>query len=314
MTAPRVLVTGACGLLGAHLVEAFRPVAAVAGVDRNEWWGDRPLEQYKGDLTDETFVRDLIDRARPDIIVHCAAMVDVDRSEREPALAYAVNAGATRLLARAAAPSTRVVYVSTDSIFKGDRALVTEQELPCPRTVYARSKLHGEWETMLSGRPHLIVRTNLYGWSSGRKKTSAEWLYESLAGRAPITLFEDFFFTPIYAVDLAERIVDLTRAGHSGIVHAGGADRVSKLEFGRMMAEAGGLSMSAVTAGPLAAAKLGADRPSEMSIDSSRCAALLGAPMPGAAEGLARFIVDRGTPLSARFRSRPAARGHGKDS
>jgi dTDP-4-dehydrorhamnose reductase len=312
MSAPRVLVTGACGLLGAHVVEAFRATASVAGVDRNDWWGDRPLEQYRGDLTDGDFVRDVIARTRPAVIVHCAAMVDVDRCEREPAAAYAVNGGMTRLLARASAPGTTFVYVSTDSIFKGDRALVTEQELPCPRTVYARSKLHGEWETALAGRPHLIVRTSLYGWSSGRKKTSAEWLYGSLASRTPITLFEDFFFTPIYAVDLAQRIVDLVAGGHTGVVHAGGADRVSKLQFGRLMAEAGGLSMDAVTPGSLAAAGFDADRPSEMSIDSSRCAALVGRPMPGAREGLDRFIADHGVTLSARFDAARAHRNDGK--
>ena len=304
MTAPsfgRVLVTGACGLLGAHLVEVFRPHAHVAGLDRNPWWGDQPLDLKVGDLMDHTFLKRVVDDVRPDVLIHCAALVDVDRCEQYPAEAYAINSDITRVLASAAGPGTLFVYVSTDSIFKADRPFSTERDLPCPRTVYARSKLHGEWETQLATANHLIVRTNLYGWSSGRKKTFAEWLHESLRTSAPITLFEDLFYTPIYVVDLAERILALCRSEYRGVVHVAAGDRASKLEFGLAMADLAGLPAASVRPGRLKDAALGADRPSEISLDTSLSVRLTGLPAPPWRDGLNRFLAARGRPLSERI-------------
>ena len=304
-----MLVTGACGLLGAHLVEVFRPHAQVAGLDRNPWWGDRPLDLRAGDLADHAFLKRVVADVRPDVLIHCAALVDVDRCERRPAEAFAINSDVTRVLASAAAPETLFVYVSTDSIFKADRPFSTERDLPCPRTVYARSKLHGEWETQLSTSNHLIIRTNLYGWSSGRKKTFAEWLYESLRTAAPITLFDDLFYTPIYVVDLAERILALCRGAYRGVVHLAAGDRVSKLEFGLAMAELAGLPATAVRPGRLKDAALSADRPSEISLDTRLSVQLTGLPAPAWRDGLIKFLAARGRPLSARMTARAAGSG-----
>jgi dTDP-4-dehydrorhamnose reductase len=187
-------------------------------------------------------------------------------------------------------------------VFKGDRPNASEAELPCPRTVYARSKLHGEWDVALASEDHLIVRTNFYGWSSGRKQTAAEWLYQSLASGAPITLFDDFFFSPIYVVDLVQRLVALIESGHRGLLHLAGAERVSKYQFGALMAEAAGFSMAHVTQGSIDAAKLAAPRPKDMSLSSRRFSEMTGMELPGCAQGLRRFLDDRRRPLSERVR------------
>jgi dTDP-4-dehydrorhamnose reductase len=298
---PRVLITGAGGLLGAHLVEAFRESADVCALDRNPWWGDRPINLRQGDLSDDAFLQDVLSAHRPQIVVHCAAMVDVDACERNPEEAYRVNAFVTRSLARRLDRETLFVYVSTDSLFNGDQPFRTERDLPCPRTVYARSKLHGEWEVQLATANHLIVRTNLYGWSARRKKTFAEWLYDSLASCAAVTLFEDAYFTPMYVADLAERIVHLTRGGYRGIVNVGGGERISKCAFGLLMADLAGFPTTAVTVGRLRDSGLAADRPSEMTLDSTLAATLTAKSLPTAREGLTRFLDARGRKLSERL-------------
>jgi dTDP-4-dehydrorhamnose reductase len=303
----RVLVTGACGLLGSHVAAALSGPHQVIGTDRNEWWSDHPLTLLRGDLEAPGFVESLVADARPDLLVHCAAMANVDGCEREPARAYAVNAGVTKALVRAVDRGCRVIYIGTDGIFRGARPLVDESELPSPLTVYGRSKLHGEWEVQQSGRPHLILRTNFYGWSSGRKASSAEWLYESLAQQDPITLFDDFWFTPLYVVDFVEALVALLSTPASGIVHVTGRDRVSKYEFGLAMARAAGLPAKSVSRGNLAGAPLAATRPPDMSLDSSRYTTLTGRPVPSLEEGLARFVEHRGWPLSRRVAGVPSA-------
>ena len=144
------------------------------------------------------------------------------------------------------------------------------------------------------------MRTNFYGWSSGRKQTSAEWLYDALKRGEPITLFDDFFFTPIYVVDFVERLQGLIERRHCGIVHLGGRDRVSKAAFGALMAEAAGLSMQHVRRGSINDAPLLASRPKDMSLDSGRFVSLTGLALPDCAASLSAFLRDRERPLSAR--------------
>jgi dTDP-4-dehydrorhamnose reductase len=299
----KMLVTGASGLLGAHVMAAFAPSHEVIGVDRHPWWGDRDAHVLLGDLTDEAFVDRCVAEAAPDVLVHCAAMVNVDACEEAPALAYACNAGVTRRLARAVPRSCLVVYITTDGIFQGDKAFLSEDALPCPRTVYGRAKLHGEWEVQLATKAHLIVRTNFFGWSGGAKPSAAEWLYRALETHQPITLFDDFYFTPLYVVDFVERLRQLIEGGHRGLFHLCGRDRVSKHEFGRMLAEEAGLSMQGVARGAIADAPLRAPRPRDMSLNSERFARATGMDVPCCRSGLARFVGDRDQPLSLRVRS-----------
>ncbi|MBI3321186.1 MAG: SDR family oxidoreductase [Candidatus Omnitrophica bacterium] len=299
----KILITGSSGLLGAHLMAAFSQRHEVVGIDRHPWWGDRSLKTIVEDLASATAWRHIRDVA-PDILVHCAALVNVDACEQDPALAYALNAQLTKALVRAVPAGCLVVYISTDGVFKGDAPNATETDLPCPRTIYARSKLQGEWEVALGTDNHLIVRTNFYGWSSGRKQTAAEWLHESLASGAPIVLFDDFYFSPIYVVDLVQRLVALLESRHRGLLHLCGADRVSKYAFGGMMAKAAGFSMANVQRGSLEEARLPAPRPKDMSLDSSEFHRLTGMDLPGCLEGLQRFLEDRDRPLSARLGSR----------
>lgn len=298
---PTVLITGACGLLGAHLMAGLSRQCHVVGIDRNPWWGDAPLEVLTGDLQQPDFLRQMVSAVDPDILIHCAALADVEACEQDPPGAYAVNATLTRDVIRALPARCLAVYVSTDSVFQGERPLATEQDLPCPRTVYARSKLHGEWEVALATRNHLIVRTNFYGWSSGRKRTAGEWLYHCLETQQAITLFTDFYFTPIYVVDVVERLTRLFERPYRGVIHLAGRDRLSKHAFGMLMADASGFSRSSIRSGSLEEMPLLAPRPKDISLSSALFTQLTGIEPPSSRSGLQRFLADCGRPLSARF-------------
>jgi len=227
-------------------------------------------------------------------------MVNVDACERQPADAYFVNGTITGLLARAVAAHCRVVYITTDGIFSGEEPMRRESDLPCPRTVYGRSKLQGEWETQLAARRHLIIRTNFFGWSAGVKTTFAEWLYRALVNEEAITLFDDFWFTPIYVTDLVERILALATGSHYGVFHLCGGERVSKYEFGLRMAAAGALSTARVTRGSIGDALLSATRPRDMSLSSEKAALALGFGAPDCNSGLRKFLAHRECSLEER--------------
>lgn len=298
-----VAITGACGLLGAHLAAALSARHRVVGFDRHPWWGSRPIEVWQGELADADARRAFLASASPDLLVHCAALANVDECEKRPAEAQFVNGTLTGLIAREAPRHCLVVYITTDGIFRGDASMMTEADVPCPRTAYGRSKLLGEWETQLARDNHLIVRTNFYGWSAGLKSTSAEWLYAALEGGEDITLFHDFWFTPIYVVDLVERILALVAGRHTGTFNLVGGERVSKYDFGMRLAAAAGLSTARVRRGSIADAPLLAPRPRDMSLSSAKLEAVLGMPAPDCVSGLSRFVADRGRPLEERFQA-----------
>lgn len=298
----KILITGSCGLLGAHLMALLSKRHEVTGVDRHPWWGDKSAKIVIGDLTVPGLIPEIVDRIAPDVIVHCAAMTNVDACEQNPGLAYTYNAEITRRFVQAVSSRCLVVYISTDGLFKGTEPFATEERLPLPRTIYGRSKLQGEWEVQLATDNHLIIRTNFYGWSSGRKQTAAEWLYEALEREQPITLFDDFFFTPIYVVDLAKRLETLIGSPHRGIFHVCGRERVSKNQFGILLAEAAGFSLKGVRRGSLNDTPLIASRPRDMSLDSSRFLRVVGLQAPDCLTGLRSFLQDRVRPLSERFR------------
>ncbi len=296
----KILVTGACGLLGSHVAALLSRRHEVTGTVRHPWWGDRPVRLLEGELTDESFLQRLVKQSSPDCVIHCAAMTNVDLCEKDPALAQALNAGLPRRIAQTVSPDCLFVYISTDGLFQGDKPLIAEEEPPKPRTAYGKSKWEGERAVEETSKRHLVIRTNFYGWSSGRKTTFAEWLHNALETKQPITLFEDFFFTPIYVVDLAERLAALIESGKTGLFHVAGADRVSKEEFGRKLAELGKLSLENVRRGTLSQASLAADRPKDMSLSSQRFCRTTGLAVPGCADGIRRFLEDRRRPLSLR--------------
>ena len=295
-----VLITGACGLLGAHLSMQMSQRHRVAGIDRHPWWGDKTVEVLQGDLQEVALIDTAIARFSPDVLVHCAALVDVDACERAPGTAFEINAGVTYNLVARIPPHCLFVYISSDAVFSGDSQRWTEDQIPEPSNAYSRSKLQGELETRKAAQ-HLIVRTNFYGWSSGRKKTSAEWLYNALANRDSITLFDDFFFTPIYVADLTRYLTSLVDRSCQGLLHVAGRDRVSKYEFGEKMAMQMAVPVDNIVPGRLADAGFHAKRSPDISLSTARAEQLWGFVPPACDEGIARFLSDHGRPLSERL-------------
>ena len=132
----KIVVTGAAGQLGTELVEAFRAVGHdVVGTTHASL-----------DIADADAVERFIVDAAPDWIIHGAAWTAVDACESDPERAFAVNGGgATNIVAAAGRVGARVLYVSTDYVFDGEKASAyVESDEPNPQSVYGASKLAGE--------------------------------------------------------------------------------------------------------------------------------------------------------------------------
>ncbi|MVO97975.1 dTDP-4-dehydrorhamnose reductase [Paenibacillus lutrae] len=216
----KVLITGAGGQLGRDLI---RVLAA-----RHEL---HALTRGQLDVGDDTAVEAVVNRIRPDVIIHAAAYTNVDGAESEAEAAYRVNSAGTWHMAEAAARSgAKLVYVSTDYVFDGAKgAPYTEGDKPNPISVYGTSKLHGEKFVSMLCERHFIVRTSwLYGRSGSNFVTK---IIEKARGASPMQMVGDVFGSPTYSYDLAELIGQLIETEHYGTYHGSNAGVCTRYQF-----------------------------------------------------------------------------------
>lgn len=294
---PKLLITGATGLLGANLVrQAARPYE-VTGWARS--WANVPPGRACCcvDLTDRELTLEGLQELRPEVMIHCAAMTDVDRCENEPAAARIMNVDATRTLAEwSAQHGCHFVFISTDSVFDGQSGNFSEEERPAPVNEYARTKQGAEEAVRACRSDALILRTNFYGWNFKEKASLGEWMLEKLAGRERLTAFTDVRFNPLLVNDLAKIIFDLIARRAAGVFHAGARNECSKYEFALMLAEIFDLDASEVLSISIGDSALRAARPRNSTLKIEKLTRYLGREMPSVEEGLRSFkqLLDSG--------------------
>ena len=278
----KVLVTGAGGLLGgrlavllarAHEVVGGRHVAAVpAGI------AEGPL-----DLLSSASIESALDGARPEAVVHCAALADADRCEAGPDLAFRLNVHGAETLARLChLRRIRLVALSTDLVFAGDRAGLEESDPPAPLLTYGRTKLRGEEAVFGAAPGAAVTRVALVvGRGHGPRGTASETVAWALRAGGTQRLFTDQYRTPVDADSVAVAIEGLLRGTASGVFHLGGAERLSRMELGLRVAQALGLPTQGMAAVTQADLRLSAPRPADVSLDSTRARRELGfSPLP----------------------------------
>ena len=224
----RVAVIGARGQLGAAVVAEF-----TSGKHDVAAFGHADL-----DVTDAAAVRDAIQRIRTDVLVNCAAYNHVDAAEDHPFDALNVNALAVRTLAQCAeAAGAALVHFSTDFVFDGTAsAPYAEEDRPNPRSVYAASKLVGEWFALDMPRGYVLRVESLFGRGDGARsaKGSLEVIKKAIAAGEPVRVFEDRTVSPTYVVDAARATRQLIETGAApGIYHCVNSGASSWLDIAR---------------------------------------------------------------------------------
>lgn len=232
-----VLVTGAGGRLGAELVSVLiERGAQVTGVGRADF-----------DLGGREGVLEAIEQARPAMIFHVAAWTAVDACEDDPDVAYRINALGTRNVCEAATiAGARVIHVSTDHVFSGDKKEPYDEfDDPDPRSVYGRSKMWGERFVMRLGPGHVVVRSSrLFGGAARNYVSAAIEKARSLPKGHSFSAVTDQVAVPTYAPELALRLCDLAERGGGGIYHlTSQGPPCSWFELARLAFRAAGLDV-----------------------------------------------------------------------
>ena len=245
------------------------------------------------DLMDERGIYDLVDRMRPEVIIHSAALTDVDRCERERELAYKMNVEGTQAIAKAAEKAGAfLVYISSDYVFDGERGSYREDEKTNPVSYYGQSKLLGE--EFCRG---CIARTCvIYGSRPASGKVNfALWLIESLKSGKQVRVVTDQFITPTLNTNLAKMVLEAADRRLSGVYHLAGATRISRYDFARELARVFDLDSDLIIPSRMADLKWDAKRPKDSSLDTSKAARELMEKPYGLEKALGALKADLGT-------------------
>jgi len=230
------------------------------------------------ELTDDDALARLLDSARPEAVVHAAAIGRAGRCQERPDEAHRVNAVLPGTLGRLCRErGLRLVALSTDLVFRGDRASAREDDAPGPVSVYGRTKLLGE-EAVLAACPSAAVaRVALtLGRGHGARGTSTEFVLWALRKGDAVRLFTDEYRTPVDPESVADALVRLLERGGSGRFHLGGPERLSRHALGLRVARAFGLPDAGIIPS-LQADHVGPDpRAADVSLDSTRARRELG--------------------------------------
>lgn len=259
-----LLVIGG-GLLGRAVANASKKFFRTAVT-----YNTNPLQvegcaSYQMDITGSV---DLIRSLKPQYIVLTAALTDVDACERDRVAAWKANAFGPKNVALAARDiGAKLIHVSTDYVFDGNRGMYREDEPTSPINYYGESKLAGELAVRETLEDYAITRTSvLYGWNPLRLNF-VTWAVQELQRGAMINIVNDSYNSPTLSSNLADMILSLR--DETGIFHTAGGERINRYDFAIKIARAFGLDESLVN--PITSDRMSwkARRPRDSSLNIS---------------------------------------------
>jgi dTDP-4-dehydrorhamnose reductase len=281
---PRLLVTGASGLLGLNLAVQLKDAYHVIGVYNKKQLQQVPFDLIQGDFFIEGTAERMIAEARPDAIIHCAAMANIDACEKNPLMARQINGeipGEIASLARK--HKIRLIHISTDAVFDGldcGEEGYHEEDQTNPINVYAQTKLLGEQNVLDQNPEALVARVNFYGWSVTQSRSLGEIFFHNLAEKKTMMGFTDVFFCTLYVQNMVRILDQLIQMDASGLYHVFSSDFQSKYDFGVSIARRFGLDASLISPVSWKESGLTAKRSPNLIMNTDKLHRLLGENLP----------------------------------
>lgn len=234
-TINKIWITGANGQLGTAINSLLdQREVEILNTDKDEI-----------DITNNQEVINFGDMNRPDVIINCAAMTDVEKCEKEVEKAYKVNAlGARNISISARKTGARIVHMSTDDVFDGKSNVpYNEFDTANPQTIYGKSKLAGEKFVKEFAPKHIIIRSS---WIYGQGNNFVTRMLEAAKTSDTITVPENQFGSPTSAVELAKLVIYLMDTAEYGLYHASCEGVCSRYEFAKEIFRLTGQSVNLV--------------------------------------------------------------------
>ncbi len=226
----KVFVTGGGGQLGLSLKLDECAVFKT---------GRKHLEGFEFDalldITDKRQVQTVLSKFDPDVILHLAAMTNVDGCELEPERAHEINVNGTANLLEPF--EGKFIFLSTDYVFDGANGPYSEADDVNPINTYGKTKLAAEEAVKAGASDWLILRTNVIWNIGGNYKASfADWLVEQLSQGKQVNIVTDQWNNPTQTGDLGRVINELLKQDGQGLYHYGSSEILNRYDFARLIA------------------------------------------------------------------------------
>jgi dTDP-4-dehydrorhamnose reductase len=271
----KYLVTGSSGLIGNQLVYDLEKSGEIVYSCYNDI---KPVYGIPTKLNLLNFkdIPKIFKKIQPDVIIHSAALTDVEKCEIELELANSLNVKATEVIAKEVEKiNSYLMYISTDYVFDGRSGFYKETDPTNPLNNYGKTKLLGEKIIENKTCKWSIIRTSTPFGTHSFKKTFPVWVYENLKINKKINILDDQLTSPTYVPNLSKMILEIISRSLEGIFHLSGSTKISRFEFAKMIATKLNLDLSLLNPVKIDTMAWKANRPVDSSLDVSKINTIL---------------------------------------
>ncbi len=263
----RVLIFGASGFLGSNLDYYLKNDFEVIGT-RFHHKSDF-TEYIVCDATNMVAIESIVDATKPDIIINCSGLANVDNCEKRPEAAVILNSILAANLAKLTNKrNIRFVHISTDHFQSDDLIPRAETDKMWPVNQYGYSKLLAEDFVKEFNPNAIVIRTNFFGWGIMSKSLVA-WLADSFETRPEVIGFTDVTFSPVSTEFLSKAVVALCSSEFRGLINVSSTEAITKFDFAKIVAHSLGKSSNSIKAGLIADSNLLTKRPNFLALNNS---------------------------------------------
>ena len=276
-----ILVTGSNGLLAPYIIKSLSTKNNVISCSKSN--GPNQI-----DLANFSLVKKFVEEINPDILIHCAALTDVEKAEKEPNLALINNCNVTKNLIKNISEHCHFIYISTDQVYSKSSELHIEGNEK-PVNVYGKTK----WLGALEARKHkntTIIHTNMFGKSiSHNRKSFTDNIINTLKNHDELNLFEDSFFSPLHIEDIAYYINKIILKNIYGTYNLGSRNGMSKKNFIIEMSNHLGLSLNNTSSIQSSKIKSRTNRTLDLRLNVSKIEKVLDLKMPNLIDSIKKL-------------------------
>jgi dTDP-4-dehydrorhamnose reductase len=264
----KLLITGAGGFLGSHLVALAKSNFDVFGFSHQSKIDLPEAKCAYFSLADATELLENLNKFQPDYIIHCAAISSEAACKANEATAHQINVVATQMLKDYCLHhQKRMVFTSSDLVFDSEHAPYKVSASAYPKLVYGQLKRAAEINLLSCHHISIVRIPLLYGIGLGDRKGLLADFIDRCRNNANQSLFTDEFRNPVWVKDIAQFLTQLLLQPHSGILHLGGFERLSRFDLGQQFCESLDLSAAQILPTTRAAQNM-SDRPFDTTMHS----------------------------------------------
>tara|TARA_Y100001970_G_scaffold16576_1_gene18693 strand:+ start:68610 stop:69524 length:915 start_codon:yes stop_codon:yes gene_type:complete len=266
-----ILITGGSGLLGVNLAIKLRNIFNVFLLINKRYIVIENTKNIRLNLFKTNELNNFVKQNNIKFIINTIALTDVDLCEKNKSNAKKINAELTKKIAKICKKQKiKIIHISTDQLFNGKKKLMNERSKPNPINHYGKTKLLAEKYIKKFSKNFLIIRTNFFGVGTSYRRSYSEYIMYNVNKGKVIKLTDDIFFTPISIYLLIDILMKLIIQNKKGIFNIVGNERISKYQFGKIIAKEFNLNQKFIYKIKSVYNKKNALRPKDMSLSNEK--------------------------------------------